>query len=154
DRHVLGRTEAKPKTCFKAGYELTYRGNVRQLLQTRRGRHRQRPEFARSYLLDRPRYRSKQDLHLSSKQRQSDPLCSARFSSGLTPQESALSLIAAQVGLVVLGAARIVGLAMQATPGAHQIVEHVGVEVLPVAALVLGLEVLAFGDEFRPARPF
>jgi len=52
----------------------------------------------------------------------------------------------------MLGAAGIIGLAVQAAAGAHQIVEHVGVEVLSAAALVLGLEVLAFRDELRPAR--
>src|SRR5215470_12462340 len=64
-----------------------------------------------------------------------------------------LSLVPAQIGLVVLGAAGIVRLAVQAAPGAHQIVEHVGVEVRPAAALVLGLQVLAFGNELRSARP-
>src|SRR5215468_8042427 len=54
---------------------------------------------------------------------------------------------------MVLGAAGIVRLAMQAAPGAYQIVEHIGVEVGPAAALVLGLQVLAFGDQFRSARP-
>src|SRR5262245_4369437 len=85
---------------------------------------------------------------LPSPARGEGTITSAEFSDAV-----ALTLIAAQVGLVVLGAAGIVGLAMQAAPGAHQIVEHVGVEVLSVAALVLGVEVLAFGDEFRPARP-
>src|SRR5215510_6084052 len=51
--------------------------------------------------------------------------------SGFPIRSDVLSLVPAQIRVVVLGAAGIVSLAVQATPRAHQIVEHVGVEVGP-----------------------
>src|SRR5437763_17125450 len=55
---------------------------------------------------------------------------------------------------MIFSAARIVGLPMDAAPGADEIVERIDEEIAAVAAPVLSGEVLAFGDEFRPARPF
>src|SRR5947207_9077983 len=54
----------------------------------------------------------------------------------------------------MLRAARIVGLAVRPAPGAHQVVEYVGEEILPAAADVLLLKVLALAHELRAARPF
>src|SRR2546421_12012154 len=54
----------------------------------------------------------------------------------------------------MFSAARIVGLPMDAAPGADEIVKRVDEEIAANAAPVFGGEVLAFGDEYRPARPF